>query len=126
MGSLILNGEYTVFDLMQLVREQAGEYFKRDWTADNAKTVKGYLQGAIGLEEKEVFGVLFLDNKHQFLAFEIMFSGTVDSSAVYPREVAKRSLELNASAVIFTITTLAETQNLAKRILLLLKNSKKF
>ncbi len=52
-------------------------------------------------EEREIFGVLFLDNKHRLIAFERLFAGTVNGAAVYPREVVKRALKLNAVAVIF-------------------------
>ncbi len=50
--------------------------------------------------EKEVFACLFLDTRHRVLALENLFFGTVDSAAVYPREIVKRALQLNASAVI--------------------------
>jgi len=48
----------------------------------------------------EVFSVLFLDAQHQLLAFEEMFRGTLAQTSVHPREVVKRALGLNASAVI--------------------------
>ena len=44
---------------------------------------------------------MFLNNQHQLIKDEILFSGTIDGASVYPREVAKRALELNAAAVIF-------------------------
>jgi len=44
--------------------------------------------------------VLFLDKKNQLIADEVMNRGTVDHAPVYPREVARRALELSASAVI--------------------------
>ena len=53
-------------------------------------------------EEQEIFGALFLDNKHRLIAFERLFAGTVNEASVYPREVVKRALKLNAAAVIFT------------------------
>ena len=49
---------------------------------------------------REQFRVLFLDKKNQLIADEVMNHGTVDHAPVYPREVARRSLELSASAVI--------------------------
>lgn len=52
--------------------------------------------------EQEVFACLFLDTKHQIISFEKMFFGTIDSVSVYPREVVKKALQLNAAAVIFT------------------------
>jgi DNA repair protein RadC len=51
--------------------------------------------------EHEVFICLFLDGQHRVIIHEVLFRGTIDSAAVYPREVAKRALELNAAAVIF-------------------------
>ena len=48
----------------------------------------------------EVFCCLFLDNRHRILAFEEMFRGTLNGTAVYPREIVKRALALNAAAVI--------------------------
>jgi DNA repair protein RadC len=52
--------------------------------------------------EREVFGVLFLDNRHRLLAFEILFYGTIDGAEVYPREVARAALRHNAAAIIVT------------------------
>ncbi len=48
----------------------------------------------------EVFGCLFLDNRHRVLAFDELFRGTIDAAAVYPREVVKQALGRNAAAVI--------------------------
>jgi DNA repair protein RadC len=50
--------------------------------------------------EREQFDVLFLDSQHKIIALETMFTGTVDQTSVYPRELVRRSLALNASAVI--------------------------
>jgi DNA repair protein RadC len=51
--------------------------------------------------EHEVFSVLFLDNQNYLIEYTEMFRGTIDSASVYPREVSKAALELNAAAVIF-------------------------
>jgi len=51
--------------------------------------------------EHEVFACLFLDNQHTVIKHEELFRGTIDGASVYPREVAKRCLQLNAAAVIF-------------------------
>ena len=48
----------------------------------------------------EVFAALFLDTRHRALAFEELFSGTIDSAEVHPREVVRRALAHNAAAVI--------------------------
>ena len=48
----------------------------------------------------EVFAALFLDTRHRALAFEELFSGTLDSAEIHPREVVRRALAHNAAAVI--------------------------
>jgi DNA repair protein RadC len=48
----------------------------------------------------EVFGCLFLDNRHRVLAFDILFRGTIDGASVHPREVVTEALHRNAAAVI--------------------------
>ena len=49
----------------------------------------------------EVFACLFLDNRHRVIEFEEMFRGTIDGTSVHAREVVRRTLNLNAAAVIF-------------------------
>lgn len=51
--------------------------------------------------EHEEFVCLFLDNKHRVIQFREMFRGTLSSASVYPREVVKACLKVNAAAVIF-------------------------
>jgi len=50
--------------------------------------------------QHEVFGCLFLDTKNCVIEWKEMFHGTIDSTTVYPREVVKEALQLNASKVI--------------------------
>lgn len=59
-----------------------------------------YTKTAMQFEDKEQFRVLFLDRKNKLIADEVMGRGTVDKAPVYPREVIKRALELNATALI--------------------------
>ena len=97
-----LNGNYSLPELMTLIRENATEYFKRECVIANAADVKNFLKQALAYEEREHFAVMFLDNKHALIKFEILFSGTIDSASVHPREVVKRALELNAAAVVLS------------------------
>ena len=62
--------------------------------------VQDYLVMQLVPLEREGFGCLFLDNAHRLIAFEILFHGTVNAATVYPREIVKRALQLNAAAVI--------------------------
>jgi DNA repair protein RadC len=54
----------------------------------------------LGHLQHEVFAVLFLDAQNHLLKLEQMFRGTLTQTSVYPREVVKRALELQAGAVI--------------------------
>ena len=59
-----------------------------------------YCRTTMAFEAIEQFRVLFLDKKNRLIADEVQQKGTVDHTPVYPREVMKRSLELNATALI--------------------------
>lgn len=95
-----LNGTYSLPDLMEIIREDAASYFKRKDCMNNVSDVKRFIKSAIGCEDSEKFGVLFLDNKHRVIQFEILFHGTIDAASIHPREVIKQALKYNAAAVI--------------------------
>lgn len=59
-----------------------------------------YLVLKLAEQEREVFAILFLDNRHRLIRYEEMFYGTLDGAAVHPREVVKAALACNAAAVI--------------------------
>jgi len=59
-----------------------------------------YLTATLARERVEQFRVLFLDTRNRLLADEVQGRGTVNHTPVYPREVVKRALELNATALI--------------------------
>lgn len=48
----------------------------------------------------EVFGVIFMDSQHKMIEYREMFRGTISQTSVYPREIAKEGLLLNAATVI--------------------------
>lgn len=48
----------------------------------------------------ESFYCIFMDTKNRIIAIEKMFSGSISSAAIYPREVVKRILDLKASAIV--------------------------
>ncbi len=66
----------------------------------NWDALMGYLNAQLARERVEQFRILFLDNRNRLLADEAQTRGTVNHTPVYPREVAKRALELHATAVI--------------------------
>jgi DNA repair protein RadC len=66
----------------------------------NWSALIAYLQTAMAYEQIEQFRILFLDRKNNLIADEVQQRGTVNPTPVYPREVMKRALILNASALI--------------------------
>jgi DNA repair protein RadC len=66
----------------------------------NPQMVKDYLTTELRHRQREVFGVLLLDNQHRMLSYKELFQGTIDGASVYPREVVKLALAHNAAAVI--------------------------
>lgn len=81
-------------------REIVARYMPKRDLLTSYQTVCDYLTLHMAGERREVFRCLFLDRKNRLIADEIMGAGTIDHVPVYPREVAKRALELDASAVI--------------------------
>jgi len=59
-----------------------------------------YLTALLRDRPHEVFGCLFLDNRHRVLGFEELFHGTINGASVHPRVIVKQSLANNAAAVI--------------------------
>lgn len=81
------------------VMESTPSYAAKEVISDDNVAVK-HFKCKIACEEREHFMVLFLDNQHYLLSSEILFSGTINEASVYPREIVKRALALNASAII--------------------------
>ncbi len=69
---------------------------------DSPGRVKDYLALHLGGHDREVFSVMFLNAQHHLLALEDLFHGTLSQTSVYPREVVRRALALNAAAVVLS------------------------
>lgn len=67
---------------------------------NNWDRLVAYLSAAIARERVEQFRILFLDSKNRLIADESQARGTVNHTPVYPREVVKRALELQSTALI--------------------------
>lgn len=67
---------------------------------DSPEKVKDFAALHLGGLPHEVFAVLYLDAQHRLIEFRELFRGTLNQTSVYPREVVKQALQLNAGAVI--------------------------
>jgi DNA repair protein RadC len=83
-----------------LMQRAAGDQVKDRPVISNWAALLNYVKLALRHEKAEQARVLYLDRKNKLIADEIAGRGTVDHAPVYPREIAKRALELQASAVI--------------------------
>ena len=67
---------------------------------DAPNEVRDFLRLHLADLDREVFAVLYLDSQHRLIAFEAASVGTLSQTSVYPRELVRRALEVNAAAVI--------------------------
>jgi DNA repair protein RadC len=97
-------GPHNVFGI-RLVQEVARRFLKEKMLSrpvvHSSKEVFDYLYHSLRDAKTERFKVLFLDAKNYILEERTFFEGTVDSSAVYPREVIKAAVRHSASSLIF-------------------------
>lgn len=86
--------------VLELARRSLAQSLKQRPVFESPSQVKDYLRLHLGACQHEVFTVLFLDAQNCLLRMEDMFRGTLTQTSVYPREIVKRSLELQAAAVV--------------------------
>ena len=90
--------------ILRALPELAGRYFSEALPAGTAirspADTEAFLVSRMRHLGHELFCCLFLDNRHRVLRFDEMFRGTIDGTSVYPREVVKEALAVNAAAVI--------------------------
>lgn len=63
-------------------------------------TVKRYLSLRLARKEHEVFGALWLNAQNKLISDEVIFFGTLNQTAVHPREVVKKALVCNAASLV--------------------------
>jgi len=86
--------------IMEMARRALAQQMAVGPAFDAPGRVKDYVALHLGGRPQEVFAVLFLDAQHRLLRMEEMFSGTLTQTSVYPREVLRRAMALNAAAVV--------------------------
>jgi len=90
--------------VLQALPELARRYFEETLPIGEAirspADTETFLMARLRDRPHEVFCCLYLDNRHRVLRFEELFRGTIDGTSVYPREVVKQALAVNAAAII--------------------------
>lgn len=86
--------------LVALSMEVLQEQYKPGTALSSPDQTRDYLRLRLIDRKAEVFGCLFLDNRHRVIEINELFQGTIDGASVYPRVVVQEALALNAAAVV--------------------------
>ena len=86
--------------LPELARRYFDEYLPIGEAIRSPADTEAFLISRMRHLDHELFCCLYLDNRHRVLRFDELFRGTIDGTSVYPREVVKEALAVNAAAVI--------------------------
>ena len=73
---------------------------KRGELLSSPECTKQFLQLKLSDRHNEVFGCIFLDNRHRIITVEDLFFGTIDGATVHPRVIAQKALTHNAAALL--------------------------
>jgi DNA repair protein RadC len=85
---------------LELGQRHLAADLQRGVALSDPATAGRYFAQRLRARQHEVFAGLFLDTRHRALAFEELFTGTLDGAEVHPREVVRRALQHNAAALI--------------------------
>jgi DNA repair protein RadC len=88
--------------VLEMARRHLHEKLQRGESFTSPQLTRHYLQQRLRDYPYEVFACLFLDNRNRLIAFEELFRGTIDGTNVHAREIVRKALHHNASAVILS------------------------
>jgi len=88
--------------VMEMARRALTQQLRHAPVFNSPNRVKDYVALHLGGRDREVFAVLFLDAQHRLIEMRELFHGTLTQTSVYPREVVRQAMSLNAGAVILT------------------------
>jgi DNA repair protein RadC len=86
--------------VMELARRALAQQLRHAPVFDSPAKVKEFAALQLGGLGHEVFAVLFLDSQHRLIEWRELFRGSLTQTSVYPREVVRHAMDLNAGAVI--------------------------
>ena len=95
-----LAGETTEQDVLAAAEGILKGKLERQGSLGNPTDASDFLRMRLGALLHEEFHVLWLDNRHRILGCQKLFTGTIDGASVYPREVVRAALSINACAAI--------------------------
>lgn len=99
-GKYHLKGAVTKQQIIDFARKLIVPDFINNHIIFNPDEATEFLKIALADERKEKFGVIFLTTSMKIITFEVLSTGTISGSSVYPRNILTRVIELNAKYVI--------------------------
>ena len=90
----------TLDEIMSGARQALNARVRRGTVFTSPKITADYLIARLAGLPHEVFTLIYVDNRHRFIAVQDLFRGTIDGASVHPREIVKEALSHNAAAVI--------------------------
>lgn len=99
-GVYLVDGPLTNEDILDKAADILLENVNHSDVISNPSDTREFLKYKISTREHEVFVGIFLDNRHRMITYKELFRGTIDGASVYPREVVKEALAVNATAMI--------------------------
>jgi DNA repair protein RadC len=95
-----LGGEKTEQDVLAAAERILKKRLERQGSIASPYDANEFLRMRLSALTHEEFHVLWLDNRHRIIDCQKLFSGTIDGASIYPREVVRAALSVNASAAI--------------------------
>ena len=101
-GYYTIDRPVTEQQIVDFAKQIISNYFLYGKSITSPSDAIEFLQSKLATRQREVFAVIFLSNKNEVIAYEELFQGTIDQTAVFPREILKRALFHNASGVVLS------------------------
>lgn len=95
-----LTGETTEQDVLAAAEDILKSKLERKGSLGTPTDASDFLRMRLGLLLHEEFHILWLDNRHRIIDCQKLFTGTIDGASIYPREVVRAALSVNACAAI--------------------------
>jgi len=86
--------------ILEAARLGVDQRMQRGTSFTDPSTARGFFRDKLAGLEREAFVVAFLDTRHRLVDYAELFFGTIDGAEVHPREVVRRALTCNSSAVL--------------------------
>lgn len=92
--------EQAILDRAAKILERECKHLDTALMLNNCQAVKQLVVTKLATADREHFCLISLDSQLRYIAFDVIFTGTVNRSEIYPREVVRQALARNAAHVI--------------------------